>query len=64
MYGVYILIGISLTVISILGFSYIIMKKCEKNGRESIPTSSPPRRRRRDGINLPDPELMRLDGSL
>ena len=63
MYGVYILIGISLTVIFILGCSYIIMKKCEKNGSESIPTSSPPRRRR-DGINLPDPEVLELNGDL
>jgi hypothetical protein len=64
MYGVYILIGISLTVIFILGCSYVIMKKCEKNGSESIPTSSPQRRRRDGNINLPDPELLELNGDL
>ena len=40
------------------------MKKCEKNGSESIPTSSPQRRRRDVNINLPDPELLELNGDL
>jgi hypothetical protein len=62
MYEKYILFGTTLSVICIVCSIFYILHICEKN--EYIPTNSPIRRNRRENINLPDPEILELNGDL
>ena len=61
-----IMFGVSIIVVS--PFIYMIIKKCCKEKDLPVISIPPPpiisRRSRRDNINLPKPDPIRLDGSL
>ena len=60
-----IMFGVSIIVVS--PFIYMGIKKCCKEKDLSVKSSPPPiisRRSRRDNINLPKPDPIKLDGTL